>query len=223
MFSAFNDGVVNDSVLAFNGAILHRENDVVDGVTLSGQVHALALNDLGDLAFVWGSTLFINDKKIAELGTLVDTDSDGLGDAGITNLTALGQLEISNLPAAGGDGLPVVYVGGRVAGSTAYMRLVPAFADFDNDGRVDGSDFLTWQRGLGVGSSQAEGDANGDGQVDAADLAIWQASYGKSNPGGSPVADVRAVPEPGTFWLAMMFVYWGHRFRGKPRPTESRE
>jgi hypothetical protein len=64
-------------------------------------------------------------------------------------------------------------------------------ADFDDDGVVDGSDFLAWQRGLGVGTTLAEGDANDDGAVDAADLAVWTAQFGD---GTAPIA---AVPEPG--------------------------
>ncbi|HMP05728.1 MAG TPA: dockerin type I repeat-containing protein [Lacipirellulaceae bacterium] len=47
-------------------------------------------------------------------------------------------------------------------------------ADFNGDGRVDGADFLIWQRGLGVGTTLAAGDANGDGAVNAADLTIWR-------------------------------------------------
>ena len=39
-------------------------------------------------------------------------------------------------------------------------------ADFDNDGDIDGADFLTWQRGFGMSSpTHANGDANGDGKL----------------------------------------------------------
>ena len=59
--------------------------------------------------------------------------------------------------------------------------LVPPTSegDFNQDGKVDGSDFLLWQRG---GSPNSLG---------AADLAEWQANY------GAPVsAATAAVPEP---------------------------
>ncbi len=54
--------------------------------------------------------------------------------------------------------------------------------DFDEDGDVDGVDFLAWQRGSGTmgGASRAQGDGDGDGNVDSADLAIWEAQYGTS-------------------------------------------
>jgi predicted outer membrane repeat protein len=54
-------------------------------------------------------------------------------------------------------------------------------ADFDNDGDVDGRDFLTWQRGYGTPDAlHPDGDANFDGLVDGIDLGIWQAQYGTS-------------------------------------------
>ena len=81
-------------------------------------------------------------------------------------------------------------------------NLAPS-ADFNEDGYVDGSDFLTWQNGLGIllNASHADGDADGDGDgdVDSFDLAIFEADYGIS-----PLsARVVGVPEPGS--LALLF------------------
>lgn len=67
-------------------------------------------------------------------------------------------------------------------------------ADFDNDSDVDGADFLTWQQGLGVGTTNAQGDANASNTVDAADLVAWSAAFG---PPALPA--VGAVPEPAAF------------------------
>ncbi len=69
-------------------------------------------------------------------------------------------------------------------------------ADFNGDGKVDGADFLTLQRGFGsTGAAHADGDANNDGAVNAADLDIFKAQFG----GGSPL---QAVPEPAAICLA---------------------
>jgi hypothetical protein len=63
-------------------------------------------------------------------------------------------------------------------------------ADFNNDGVVDGRDFLVWQRGESPNTGSAE------------DLALWQEQYG--NPG--PLSASVAVPEPVTGWLLAMLL-----------------
>lgn len=72
----------------------------------------------------------------------------------------------------------------RISGQTdigAYESQIQPVADFNQDEQVDGSDFLTWQRGLGMADAQlADGNANDDGDVDAGDLAAWQVSFGAS-------------------------------------------
>ena len=73
-------------------------------------------------------------------------------------------------------------------------------ADFDEDGDVDGQDFLIWQRGFEAGSTHGEGDANGDMSVDEDDLGVWQVQYGVG-----PLVATVAVPEPSTTLLAL----WG--------------
>ena len=62
--------------------------------------------------------------------------------------------------------------------------------DFDEDGDVDGADFLTWQRSFGLDDG---GDADFDGDTDENDLLIWQAGYGQPAALASASA---VVPEP---------------------------
>ncbi len=74
--------------------------------------------------------------------------------------------------------------GGSVVVADAVRVFIPIATaepsgDFDQDGDIDGRDFLAWQRGAGVPNpSLADGDANGDGLVDSADLEVWQNQYG---------------------------------------------
>ena len=86
---------------------------------------------------------------------------------------------------------------GRV-GTLLYEAT--ADADFDNDGDVDGRDFLVWQRG---------GSPN---PLSASDLALWQGQYGSA-----PLSAVSAVPEPSSFIvlaiLAMIPYAAGQRFQ----------
>jgi hypothetical protein len=71
--------------------------------------------------------------------------------------------------------------------------------DFDGDGDVDGADFLTWQRGVGLTGqmTNANGDANGDGTVDAQDLTDWRNGFAATMPAGA------SVPEPCTATLTL--------------------
>jgi hypothetical protein len=81
-------------------------------------------------------------------------------------------------------------------------------ADFDSDGDVDGADFLTWQRGVGLtdGVVRSLGDATGDGVVGDLDLAAWQSQF-KSAAATSAAA---TVPEPisSTTCASAMFVLY---------------
>ena len=89
----------------------------------------------------------------------------------------------------------IVFVGGGIG------------ADFDNNGIVDGDDFLRWQRGLGLTNqaNNSTGDADGNGTVDGLDLAIWRAQFG-----GAPVvvaaASATTVPEPTTIGLLALAI-----------------
>ena len=76
--------------------------------------------------------------------------------------------------------------------SKQSISLVP-LADFDENARVDGRDFLIWQRGLGTtGATLADGDADNDTNVDQSDLVAWQRSYGAN----SAVLSASATGEP---------------------------
>jgi hypothetical protein len=81
------------------------------------------------------------------------------------------------------------------------VNYVAGNANFNGDNRIDGADFLIWQRNLKPsGGTLAQGDANGDGAINAADLAIWRTSYGPASVGAAA-----GVPEPASGALAGMF------------------
>jgi len=84
------------------------------------------------------------------------------------------------------DGSPII------AGDTGT-----ADSDFNEDGSVDGIDFLNWQRGRGVGTTKAEGDADDNQIVNGLDLGIWESEY-SANPLQSTLG---AVPEPSSLTL----------------------
>lgn len=80
--------------------------------------------------------------------------------------------------------------------SSVALTAAPTDADFNDDGDVDGDDFLIWQRGFGVGITNSEGDANGDRVVNSADLIVWQNNFGVTALQGTVT-----VPEPQTLLL----------------------
>jgi hypothetical protein len=84
----------------------------------------------------------------------------------------------------------------QIAKLQLFDSSVAVDADFDNDGDVDGADFLTWQRNVGTAGGNNVGDADGNGQINGLDLAAWRAAFG---PGAE--AAVGAVPEPSTLLL----------------------
>jgi len=61
--------------------------------------------------------------------------------------------------------------------------------DFNDDGSVDGFDFLAWQRG------------ESPNPLSASDLADWEANYGEPTPLSAAIA---AVPEPGCLLLGVV-------------------
>lgn len=78
---------------------------------------------------------------------------------------------------------------------SVVAAVIEENADFDEDGDVDGRDFLIWQRGYSESGTAlfADGDANGDGNVNGTDLAIWQAQYGLQS---GISATQSTIPEP---------------------------
>jgi hypothetical protein len=72
-------------------------------------------------------------------------------------------------------------------GAYEFGAVAPGDGDFDNDGDVDGRDFLVWQRNPAVGI-----------------LAAWQAGYG-ANPLMAGLASA-AIPEPSALF-ALLFAF----------------
>ncbi|BBO35602.1 endonuclease [Lacipirellula parvula] len=106
-----------------------------------------------------------------------------------------------NLPGAAALAPLTLSLTGMVAAATQS-------ADFNNDGMVDGADFLVWQRGFGGAGGATDGDANGDGLINESDLMIWKGQA------GAATAVATTVPEPQALVLAVFIAAafaWPHR------------
>lgn len=98
-------------------------------------------------------------------------------------LAAEGDL-LESFTAAQVMGNVVHHPGGDVGSPGTFGAVAGTPGDFDGDGKVDGRDFLVWQRDTTVGN-----------------LADWQANYGN---GG--LAAVNAVPEPASLALLALAI-----------------
>jgi hypothetical protein len=178
-----------DDLIVVNGVIRYRDGQIVDGHTLSSLPSDISLNDRGDVGFVWDNTVFLNDRIIARVGDSVDTDGDGIGDASITHLF---DVDLTNLPSAGGDGAPLLYLQARITGGLEVVLrndLRTLEGDYNGDGLVDAADYTTWRDTVGS-SLLLAADGDRDNLIGAGDFTAWTSSYGRSNS-----ASV-AVPEP---------------------------
>ncbi|MEZ6073243.1 MAG: PEP-CTERM sorting domain-containing protein [Pirellulales bacterium] len=79
--------------------------------------------------------------------------------------------------------------------------------DANNDGHIDGLDYLVWAGAYGThpgpDGDPSDGDYNDDGWIDGLDYLLWAGNYGQG-----PL-DATAVPEPGALGLLLvgMFVW----------------
>ncbi|HEY3393420.1 MAG TPA: dockerin type I domain-containing protein [Lacipirellulaceae bacterium] len=72
--------------------------------------------------------------------------------------------------------------------------------DFNQDGRVDASDYTAWRNAFGS-TSHLAADGSGNGIVDAADYAVWRKAFGMTKIGTSPAQSIN-IPEPTSMLLA---------------------
>ncbi|WP_428308124.1 FG-GAP-like repeat-containing protein [Lacipirellula sp.] len=89
----------------------------------------------------------------------------------------------------------------RTALAAATIITEELSGDYNNDGIVDGADFLAWQRGFGQSVEPVGSDADGnlDGDVDGDDLPVWTSNFGRVAPAVPPTeaaapANVTAAP-----------------------------
>jgi arylsulfatase A-like enzyme len=101
-------------------------------------------------------------------------------------VVAAGELLASGIRLGGPDArhfAPLVTAG-------TELRIVYVDADFDTDGDVDDLDLAILTSGLGsVGAAHGQGDANGDGRVNGADFLAWQRTLDFGTALGSPVPE----------------------------------
>jgi hypothetical protein len=130
-------------------------------------------NSAEDLVDVGGTITFASASAVLSTERASASDVRARIINGLTGMSYLDDPTAWNIK--NWDGISVL----------SSLQLDGAGGDFDNDGDVDGNDFLAWQRGLGTTFA-------------AADLVAWQANYGA---GVVATANGVSVPEPASSML----------------------
>jgi hypothetical protein len=194
------DGFVTNLDLQLWAANLGRD-DVAAPYFQEGDVTGDALVNHDDLVVIrdaYGKIFADIDGdsrvSLADIDVIIANWQEAvLGGPAEGDLDMSGFVDAADLAAAGGQ-LGSIF---RQPQQHRNAGIVPG--DFDGDFYIDGADFLTWQRTLGL-SFPLGADANKNGVVDAADLPIWHANFEWTTI--TPLASTAATPEPGAFWIA---------------------
>jgi hypothetical protein len=98
--------------------------------------------------------------------------------------------------------------------------LIPASdGDYNQNGVVDGADFVVWRDTSGQTGVGLAADGNGDGQVTAADFNLWRSKFGQPGigSGSGELAVSAAVPECSSLAMFVAAVAFGSVRRRWPR------
>ncbi len=135
------------------------------------------LGNSGEITF-WREGLYVFDSTTSRFSRLNGFPGGPPAGGTETDLNSSGQIVLST-------------------GDDVYLASPRPYGDHDNDGDVDGRDFLVWQRG---GSPDP---------LSAVDLADWQVNYGTP----PQLASSTSVPEPTTWSLLLLVTLAGCKKR----------
>ena len=217
--------IMGSGALAFNqllysqGNAFHAAADV-DG---DGIITNLDLFELGDELVANGASAAVMNSYDQLLVKRGDVNEDGVTDGADAAAIYASFSDTNNW-------LKDLNVDGKVSMAdvqTLVTQLVrTSFADFNLDRRVDGADFLIWQRNQGAaGARFDQGDAGLNALIGADDLAIWNSAFGTTAPIAS--AAFAAVPEPSAAMFApfafVMAAWHRHKKRAHQLPFTIRQ
>lgn len=138
--------------------------------------------NLGDIDAWMFVSKYDSDGTLRWSERLIDQPNYDVEEAWAVSADRLGNVFVGGVLKHLKDGYPA---DGFVA---KFVDLPALDGDFDGNGRVDGADFLAWQRG------------ESPSPLSPSDLVDWQTNFGL--PGASAQSD--AIPEPMSVWLVTL-------------------
>jgi fibronectin-binding autotransporter adhesin len=187
--------------LILSGANTYTGDTTVNGGTLSITTPFLA--NAADVFLAPGTTLNLNFGNLATIDTI-----DSLFFNGVSQQTGTwGRL------GSGADFESAFFTGDGLLMVSSFIPSVLS-GDFNNDGIVDAVDYTVWRNNFGD-TTEADINNAGDGLngVDAGDYTLWKASYGNTAPGSGGGGMASVVPEPASWFVALMAVTLGGCWR----------
>ena len=173
---------INAGTLAIELAAETHDQLIVTGDAQLGGTLALSLLD--------GLTLDAGfAAEIVDVAGALSEQFDGLGEGSLVGNFG----ENLYITYAGGDGNDVVLF---------TMDTLPG--DFNDDGRVDLSDYSVWRNNLGGDEVVLSGNGDGLPGVDVGDYAVWKANFGQTAASMFASQATMAVPEPATWILLVL-------------------
>jgi hypothetical protein len=203
--AAYGVGFDNSNTAGITGGTSAADPVAAQAVTTGIEI-AIPLSALGNptsdikvTAFINGANHdYVSNQFLGGLNTSPANNlgSDGLGNFFYADKNLDGDLTVADdydgnlTDGFGGLGPDALGVGlinlNNFTGNQYFTvpNVAAADGDFDNDGDVDGRDFLLWQRG------------QSDTALSPTDLANWQAEYGNGT-----LTSITSVPEPNSLVL----------------------
>ena len=178
-----------------------------------------------NLTFTGGDIAYRATDDIADSATIVGEGNTLSGNGTLGLLSQGGRVyETLTVPVDAsfsfGDASATINL--NLDGQIVAKYLIPASnGDYNQNGVVDGADYVVWRDTSGQTGVGLAADGNGDGQVTNADFTLWRSKFGQSaGVGAGDISQGGVVPEPSSVAILLSSIAIGRvRFRRSGRSS----